>query len=153
MSIVFPPFLEGFPFYLVIVQACQSYSQFHNCNYLSQIWQRAFARFLILPGELHLGVPNRTAIIQDWAHQSFISCLFYLLGGGGQEYKFLLRNPRVLLALVQTLFVCVFHLKSFVIVTPRYLMLSTFSRSIPSKVYEAWIFLIFFFLSAASYCI
>ena len=45
---------------------CQSYSQFHNCNYLSQIWQRAFARFLILPGELHLeggGVPNRTAII------------------------------------------------------------------------------------------
>ena len=26
------------------------------------------------------GIPNRTAIIQDWVHQSFISCLFYLLG-------------------------------------------------------------------------
>ena len=30
----------------------------HNCNYLSQIWQRTFARFLILPGELHLGDPK-----------------------------------------------------------------------------------------------
>ena len=131
---------------ILIVQECQSYSQFHNCNYhyLSQIWQRAFARFLILPGELHLGVPNRTAITQDWAHQSFISCLFYLLG---EEYKFLLRNPRVLLALVQTLLTYVFHLKSLVIVTPRYLMLSTFTRSVPSKVYEAWIFLIRFLVS------
>ena len=27
-------------------------------NYLSQIWQRAFARFLILPGELYLGDPK-----------------------------------------------------------------------------------------------
>ena len=27
-----------------------------------------------------MGVPNRTAIIQDWAHQSFISCFFYLPG-------------------------------------------------------------------------
>ena len=26
------------------------------------------------------GVPNRTAIIEGWAHQSFIICLFYLLG-------------------------------------------------------------------------
>ena len=25
------------------------------------------------------GVPNRTTIFQDWAHQSFICCLFYLL--------------------------------------------------------------------------
>ena len=65
---------------ILTVQECQSYSQFHNCNYPSQIWQHAFARFLILPGELHLKVPNRTAIIQDWAHQSCISCLFYLLG-------------------------------------------------------------------------
>ena len=31
--------------------------------------------------------------------------------------------------------------------TPRYLMLSTFSRSVPSKVYEAWIFLIRFLVS------
>ena len=57
---------------------------------------------------------------------------------------FLLRNPRVLLALVQALLICVFHLKSLIIVTPRYLMLSTFSRSAPSKGYEAWIFLIRF---------
>ena len=58
----------------------------------------------------------------------------------GQEYKFLLRNPRVLLALVQTLLSCIFYLKSLVIVTPRYLMLSTFSKSVPSNVYETWIF-------------
>ena len=45
---------------------------------MPQIWLRAFARFLILPEELHLGVPSRTAIIQDWAHQSFISCLHVL---------------------------------------------------------------------------
>ena len=77
-------------------------------------------------------------------HQSFISCSFT---SWGQEYKFLLRNPRVLLALVQTLLTCVFHLKSLVIVTPRYLMLSTFSRSVPSKVYEAWMFLIHFLVS------
>ena len=76
-SIVVLPFLDGFP---VTVQQCQSYSQFHNCNYLSRMWLRAFARFLILPEELQLGVANQTAIIQDWAHQSFISCLFYLLG-------------------------------------------------------------------------
>ena len=37
---------------------------------------------------------------------------------------------------MQTLLTCVFHLKSLVIVTPRYLMLSTFSRSFPSKVYD-----------------
>ena len=43
---------------ILTVQECQSYSQFHNCNYLSQIWQRAFAHFLILPGELHLGGPK-----------------------------------------------------------------------------------------------
>ena len=59
----------------------------------------------------------------------------------------LLRNPRVPLALVQKLLTCVFRLKSLVIVTPRYWMLLMFSRSVPSKVYEAWIFLIRFLVS------
>ena len=40
---------------------------------------------------------------------------------------------------------CVFLLKSFVIVTPRCLMFSAFSRTVPSNVYEAWIFFIPFF--------
>ena len=133
----------GIPIFTV--QECQSYSQFHNCNYLSQIWQRAFARCLILPGELHLGGPK-----PNCRNPELGAPILYklpLLPPGGQEYKFLLRNPRVLLALVQTLLTCVFHLKSLVIVTPRYLMLSTFSRSVPSKVYEAWIFLIRFLVS------
>ena len=51
-------FLLSWGIPILTVQECQSYSQFHNRNYLSQIWQRAFARFLILPGELHLGGPK-----------------------------------------------------------------------------------------------
>ena len=49
---------------------------------------------------------------------SFTSC--------GQALTFRLRKPRVRLALVQMLLTCVLHRKSFVIVTPRYLILSTF---------------------------
>ena len=114
---------------------------YHNCNYLSQIWQRAFACFLILPGELHLGGPKPNC------HNPGLGApILYKLPllPPWDKTMFLLRNPRVLLALVQT---CVFHLKSLVIITPRYLMLSTFSRSFPSKVYEAWIFLIRFLVS------
>ena len=136
-------FSWGIP--ILTVQECQSYSQFHNCNYLSQIWQRAFARFLILPGELHLGGPEPNCHNLGLGAPILYTCLSFT--SWGQEYKFLLRNPRVLLALVQTLLTCVFHLKSLVIVTPRYLMLSTFSRLVPSKVYEAWIFLIRFLVS------
>ena len=82
----------------------------HVC--LSQTWQRAFARFLILPGELHLGGPKPNC------HNPGLGApILYKLTSWGQEYKFLLRNPRVLLALVQTLLTCLFHLKSLVIVT------------------------------------
>ena len=102
---------------ILTVQEYQSYSQFHICTFLSHIWLRTFVRFLIPPEELHLGVPNQTAILKDRAHQPFVSCFFYLLGA-----KFYLRNPRFLSALVQTLLTCVFHLKSFLIFTPRYLM-------------------------------
>ena len=49
-----------------------------------------------------------------------------------QAYRFRLRKQRVRLALVQILLICVFHLKSFVIVTPSYLILSTFSKTVPS---------------------
>ena len=48
---------------------------------------------------------------------------------------------------MQTLLTYKFHLKCLVIVIPRYLMLTTFSRSVPSKVYEALIFLIRFLVS------
>ena len=51
-------FLLFFRVPISTVQKCQSYSQFHNCNYLSRIWLRAFARFLILPEELYLGGPK-----------------------------------------------------------------------------------------------
>ena len=95
------------------------------------------------------GVPNRTTIFQDWAHQSFICCLFYLWW---TRVKISSQETKVWLALVQILLTCVFRRKSFVIVTPRYLMLSTFSRTVPSRVYEAWIFLSVSLLFA-SYCI
>ena len=38
-------------------------------------------------------------------------CKLLLLPPGGRNVKFRLRNPRVLLALVQTLLTCVFQLK------------------------------------------
>ena len=86
------------------------------------------------------GIPNRTTIFQDWAQQSFICCLFYLLWTrvkiSSQEAK----GPISVSANI----VSVFHRKSFVIVTPRYLMLSTFSSTVPSRVYEARIFFIRF---------
>ena len=118
-----------------------------NCNYLSQIWQHGFARFLILPGEVHPGGPKPNCHNPGLGAPILYKLPLLPPGGKRQEYKFLLRNPRILLALVQTLLTCVLHLKSLVIVTPRYLMLSTFSRSVPSKVYEAWIFLIRFLVS------
>ena len=68
-------------------------------------------------------------------------------GTWGQEKKFLRKNPSVLLALVQILLIWVFHLRSFVIVTPRYLMLSTFFNTVPSRVYEASILFIRLFVS------
>ena len=84
------------------------------------------------------GVPNRTTIFQDWAHQSFICCLFtfYLLW---DKRKYFVSGTR--LTLVQTLLTCVFHRKLFVIVTQIYLMHSTFSRTVPTR---AWIVLIRF---------
>ena len=120
---------------VLTVQECQSYSQFHNCNFMSRIWLRAFSRFLILPKDLHLVVVvvvvgvgggsqtelpySRTGQTNPSYAASFTSLR--------KEYKFHLRNPRVLLALVQTLLTCVFHLKSFaIIVIQRCLMLSTF---------------------------
>ena len=63
---------------------------------------------------------------------SFISC--------GQAYRFHIRKQRVRLVLVQILQTCVYHLKPLVILTPRYLILSTLSRTVPSRLYEAWIF-------------
>ena len=48
---------------------------------------------------------------------------------------------------MQILLTCIFHLKSLVIVTPRYLIISTFWRSFPSNVYEAWIFFFRFLVS------
>ena len=89
-------------------------------------------------------ISNRTSIFQDSAHQSFISRFFNILG---QENKFLLKNPSVLLALVQILVIWVFHFKSFVIVTPRYLMLSIFSNTVPSRVKEASILFTRLFVS------
>ena len=37
-----------------MVQKCHSYYQFHACNYMLPIWQRAFVRFLIPLEEPHL---------------------------------------------------------------------------------------------------
>ena len=116
----------------------------HTPSFITVITCHESGCFLILPEELHLGglKPN--------CHNPGLGApVLYklpLLPPGGKN-MFLLRNPRVLLALERTLLTCVFHLKSLVIITPRYLMLSMFSRSVPSNVYEAWVFLIRFLVS------
>ena len=51
-----------------------------------------------------------------------------------QDKRVRLKKPRVLLALVQILLICVFHFKSLVIAQPRSLILSTFLRTVPYKV-------------------
>ena len=104
----------------IVVVSCYN-SSGSTLNFFELIF-RAYAR----------GVPNRTAIFQDWAHQS---C--------GQEYSFRLRKPSVRLASVIFADMCI---PSQIIgdSDPRYLIISRFSRTIPSVVYEAWIFLIRF---------
>ena len=60
-------------------------------------------------------------IIMDFHIPRLAAPVIYnlLLSSGGQEYKFLLKNPRVLFAFEQTLEICVFHFKSFLIVIPK----------------------------------
>ena len=48
-------------------------------------------------------------------------------------FKFLFRKPKVLLAFLDMLFICVFHLRSDCIVTPRYLALLTCSSIWPCR--------------------
>ena len=62
----------------------------------------------------------------------------------GHAARARLRKQRILLAFVQIPLTCVFHFRSLVMVMPRYLIFSTFSRTVPSKHKEALIFLIRF---------
>ena len=110
------------PSFKVIVSC---YKPSHSILYFFELILKAYTR----------GVPNRTTIFQDWAHQSFICCLFYLLW---ISVKISSQEAKGPISLSANIAECVFHRKSFV--TPRYLILSTFSRTLPSKVYEAWIF-------------
>ena len=87
------------------------------------------------------GVPNRTTIFQDWTHQSFRCCLFYLLW---TRVKILSQEANGPISLSANIADMSIPSQIIVIVTPRYLMLSTFSRIVPSRVYEAWIFFIRF---------
>ena len=82
-------------------------------------------------------IPNRTAIFQDWADQSFVCCLFYLLWTSVKISSQEAKGPISLSTNIADM--CI----PSIIVTQRYLILSTLSRTVPSRVYEAWIFLIF----------
>ena len=74
-------FSWGIP--ILTVQECQSYSQFHICNFLSQIWLHAFARFLrrTTPGgpKLNCHSPGPGAPIL---------CKLLLLPPGGKNVSF-----------------------------------------------------------------
>ena len=120
------------------VQEYQSYSQFHSCSSLLEILRLDFEIFRVRLEAYDPRSPKQNRCIPGLGGLGplyaarFTAC--------GQAYRFRLRKPRVRLALVQILLICVFHLKSFVIVTPRYLILSTFSNTVLSRVHEAWIF-------------
>ena len=86
-------------------------------------------------------VPNRIHIFQIWTHQSFICCPFYLLWTSVKISSQEAKGPISLGANVTD--VCI-PSQSFVIVVPRYLIRSTFSRTVPFRGYEAWVFLIRF---------
>ena len=58
------------------------------------------------------GVPNRTTVFRDWAHQSFICCLFYLLW---TSVKISSQEAKGPISLNATLLTCVFQRKLFVI--------------------------------------
>ena len=77
MSTVYPPFLEGFLFSM-FKNASQtpSFIVVVPCYKSSGLILYFFA--LILKAYTQ-GVPTRTAAFQDWAYQSFICCLCYLL--------------------------------------------------------------------------
>ena len=137
-SIVFLPLLEGFPFKL-------SKNASHTPGFIFVISCHE-SGCALLHAFLFLTTPRGSPYCHTPGPGTPILCNLLLLSPWGRNGKFRLKNPRVLLALVQTMLTCVFHLKSFVIVIPRYLMLSTFSR-FPSKIYEAWIFLIRFLVS------
>ena len=107
-------------------------------NLAAGFWALSSSSFSTTPG-----VPNRTAILQDWTHKSFVSCFFYILWTRIQVLSKYSKGP------VRKR---VFHLKSFVIDIPRHLMPSFFSGLLTSlstifqsyhdcsEVYEAWIF-------------
>ena len=80
------------------VQECQSYSQFHICNFLSQIWLRAVAHFLILPEELHLGVPKLNC--HTPGPGTPILCKLLLLAPGGGNVSFVSAFVNVIFSFV-----------------------------------------------------
>ena len=121
-SIIRFPFLERLPFEWFknarqnspfLENLILSYESIGTSLYLLQLVLETFS----------MRIPNRTTILYDLAHQSFISCFLNILGGSPQE------------ALVQILVIWVFHFKSFVSVTRRYLMLSTVSNTVPSRMW------------------
>ena len=81
-----------------------------------------------------IGVPNRTTTFQEWAHQSFICCLFYLLWTSVK-----ISSQEARLALVQILLTCI---PSQIICDSEPKMLD--AVEIFEEVYEAWIFFIRF---------
>ena len=70
---------------IIIVQECQSYSQFHKHvhNFWSQTLPHNFEPFLILLEAYRYKGPKLSFIFQDWTQHLLISCFFHILGGGG----------------------------------------------------------------------
>ena len=63
-----------------LLLSCEFFNIFVYSRSLDSVTNLA-ARFYTLFSfsRLHIGVPNQSALLQDWMHQSFISCSFNIL--------------------------------------------------------------------------
>ena len=111
---------------ILIVQECQTNSQFHSCNSQLQIWQRAFSHFLIPNEKQHLVDPKQN--FHTPGPDAPVLCKLSPLHLGDKEINIAWGNQGFLLAYLQILLTCIFHLKSSV-----FSILSTFWRMLPTR--------------------
>ena len=102
-------------------QLLYAFRKWHSCETQLAAVINDWAKILDNKGQEDTFILDFEKAFDTPTHELLKSKLFSY-GIGGKTLKWI------------NAFLCVFHFNSFVIVTPRYLILSTFSRTAPSKV-------------------